>query len=220
MRAGKKKSATCVTWGKIEQRAQTGKKPAMSAIWKGSQRRTRGIPKKKSATCITWGKISDGRDLWKRSQRRGAIWKRIQRRTSATRQKTATWVTWGKISNGRDLGKFQRCAHSEIKVSDRCDLWKKPAMSATWKGSQPRICATRKEVSDGLVQAGEKVSDMRNQGKNQRQARPLKKVSDGATWRWSQQWSLVIWKKVSDMHNLGKNSATGTTWKMSATGVT
>ena len=212
----------------------------MGAIWKRSQRRP----------CASWQKkISDRLDLWKESAT-SATCKRSQRRPCASWQKnqwhaqpwknSATGATWEKVSDVRTLTKQSATDSRELakNISDGRDLGKKitdvrnmkkksaTALSELTKksvtcatldklsdggdlGKSQRCAHIDKEVSDGFVRAGKKyqrwarsgrkVGDMRNQGHNQRQARPVKKFRDGRNLKKSSATGLT-WEKINALH--------------------
>ena len=128
----KKNSArdSCELAKKVDDRYYL-KKKAMGAIWKRNQRRP----------CASWQKkISDRLDRWKESAT-SAPWKRSQRQPWASWQKkSTTGTTWKKkrwVQSEKEVSNGLVRAGKK-KISDRLDLWKESATSATWKRSQRR----------------------------------------------------------------------------------
>ena len=226
-------SATGATCEKIPRRAQPEKEfsdglnlgknqrlahRAPSANWKVSQRGTRVSWQKKSTTGTTWKKkrwvqsekeVSDGLvRAGKKNQRQSRPVKRVSdkrnmKKKSATAlselaKKSVTGATWEKVSDVRTLTKKSATDSCELakNISDGRDLGKKSATCATWRRSRRRTRATWR-----------KVSDMRNLGHNQRQARPVKKFRDGRNLKKKSAMGLT-WEKTNDWHILKKNSAT------------
>ena len=201
------KSATCATWDtisdrrdlwKIPRRAQPEKEVSDGLNLGINQRLAhlkkefRDVPEriviknsdrhisKKTATgatwkrsqrrpCASWQKVGDRRGLWKKSAT-GASWKRRLRRIGAT---------WKKLSDGDDLGKRQRCAHIDKEVSDEF--------------------VRAGKIYQRRARSGRKVSDMRNLGHNQRQARPVKKFHDGRNLKKKSATGLTS-EKIKDWH--------------------
>ena len=169
------KSATGSTW----------KKSATGATWKRNQRQTCAGCQKKVSDRHILGKISDGRKLGITSNVRN-LKRKSARDSCDTEKKTCDML---------NLGKSQRLARPGKKSAMRATWIKKTTGATCEKGQRP--AQDEKKVSDGLMRAGNKVSDGFN----------LEEISNKRNLKKKPATHLCgCQKKVSDRHILGKIS--------------